>query len=98
MDSFFDALKTGEISFSNGHPTCRAGGNIIMQTKTTPTLYDVLACLTKYDPGTFDNFCDDYGYSTDSIKAQKTYLEVQEEFTNCSRLFGDVIEELMEIN
>ena len=30
-----------------------------------PTAYDVLAYLTKYDPGTFENFCGDFGYDTE---------------------------------
>lgn len=64
---------------------------------STPTAYDVLACLTKYDPGTFQNFCDEFGYDTDSRKAEKTYFAVQEEWSNVQRLFGDVIDQLAEI-
>jgi len=63
-----------------------------------PTAYDILACLTKYDPGTFEDFCDNFGYDTDSRKAEKTYFAVQKEFSECQKMFGDVIEELAEIN
>jgi len=64
----------------------------------TPTAYDVLACLTKYEPGTFENFCSEYGYDTDSRKAEKAYNAVKEEYLNVSRLFTEEeIEQLQEI-
>jgi hypothetical protein len=62
-----------------------------------PKPYDVLACLTKYDPGTFEDFCSDFGYDTDSRRALDTYLKVQDEYQNVIRLFGDVMEQLQEI-
>lgn len=67
-------------------------------TKTPPTPYDVLACLTKSDPGTFKDFCADFGYNDDSIKALETYRAVQAEWQEVERLFGDCLEELEEIN
>lgn len=70
----------------------------ILQRMTPPKLYDVLACLTKSDPGSFDDFCGDYGYSNDSINAEKTWRAVAEEWRSVSRIFGDVIDELQEIN
>lgn len=54
-----------------------------------PTAYDVLACLTKYDPGTFENFCGDFGYDTDSRKAKKTYKAVVKEFRGLQTLFSE---------
>ena len=64
-----------------------------------PTCYDVLACMTHYDPGSFQNFCDDYGYSNDSIRALKTYLAIQDEWENLRRIFtSEQLEELAEIN
>jgi hypothetical protein len=68
------------------------------QTNTAPTAYDVLACLTKYDPDDFANFCADYGYDEDSRKAEKIYKAVLKEWAGVERLFSDVIEELQEIN
>lgn len=41
-----------------------------------PTEYDVLACLTKNEVGTFENFCSEFGYDTDSRTAKKTYKAV----------------------
>jgi hypothetical protein len=62
-----------------------------------PTVYDVLASITKYDPGSFKDFCSDFGYNEDSRKAEKTYIAVVEEWKNVERMFGDVLERLQEI-
>lgn len=62
-----------------------------------PTKYDILACLTKYDPYDFENFCMEYGYNNDSIKAYKTYKAVRKEYNNVIRIFSDVMEQLEEI-
>jgi len=62
-----------------------------------PNAYDVLATITKYDPGTFSDFCGEFGYDTDSRKAEKIYFAVQEEYKNIHRLFSDVMAELEEI-
>jgi hypothetical protein len=72
-------------------------GQSIAAEDTPPTIYDVLTCLTKYDPQTFENFCREYGYNEDSIKAQKTYKAVKREFNGVNRLFGDILEQLQEI-
>jgi len=67
--------------------------------RKAPTAYDVLACMTKYDPGTFENFCDDFGYDTDSRRAEKTYRAVLDEFKNIQTLFNDSeLEEMAEIS
>lgn len=64
-----------------------------------PTPYDVLACVTKYDPGTFEDFCSEFGYDTDSKRAEKTYKAVCDEWLNICKLFTDAeIEQLQEIN
>lgn len=63
-----------------------------------PTAYDVLACLTKYDPGTFEDFCSDFGYDTDSRTAKKTYKAVKKEWANVQTIWDDSeIEQLAEI-
>lgn len=63
-----------------------------------PTAYDVLACLTKYEVGTFEDFCSDFGYDTDSRRAEKIYKAVCDEWMNVQRLFTDEeIEQLREI-
>lgn len=64
-----------------------------------PSAYDVLACLTKYDPGTFEDFCYEFGYDEDSRTAERIYFAVQKEYTQVSRLFtSEQMEELAEIN
>lgn len=52
-----------------------------------PTPYDVLACLEKYEPGTFHDFCYNYGYDTDSRKAYKIYKAVRKAWKNIELLF-----------
>lgn len=58
-------------------------------TALQPSAYDLLACLTKYDPGTFENFCSDYGYDPDSRKAEKIYHSVVKEWNDISSLFNE---------
>lgn len=62
-----------------------------------PTLYSVLACLTKSDPGDIEDFCADYGYNADSIKDNELHKEVRKEWKEINHLFGDCLEELQEI-
>lgn len=72
-------------------------GQSIAAGNVEPTMYDILTTLTKYDPETFEDFCSEYGYNTDSIKALNTYKAVQREFNGVNRLFNDILEELQEI-
>lgn len=74
-------------------------GQSIANGKKQPSAYDVLACLTKYEVGTFQNFCSDYGYDIDSRKAYKIYKAVLREWENIKLLFTpEQIEILQEIN
>ena len=64
-----------------------------------PRAYDMLACIEKNDPGTFEDFCGDFGYDSDSRKAFDVYLAVQDEARKVSRFFtAEEMEELREIN
>lgn len=72
-------------------------GQSIANGSKEPTLYDILSCLTKYDPESFDNFCSEFGYDIDGRNAEKTYKAVCKEFAAVERLFGDVMDELQEI-
>jgi hypothetical protein len=65
--------------------------------KKTPTAYDILACLIGDEVDSFEDFCDNYGYNPDSISAHGIYLKVLDEWNNVNKLFGDVLEELREI-
>jgi len=51
------------------------------------TAYDVLASLTKSEPGTFEEFCSDFGYDTDSRRAEDTWRAVTEEWIKAKRFF-----------
>lgn len=63
-----------------------------------PSAYDVLSCLTKYDPGIFTDFCADFGYDEDSRKAYRAYGAVRDEYLNLAKLFNDAeLEEMAEI-
>lgn len=64
-----------------------------------PTNYDILACLQKYEVGTFENFCDEFGYDTDSRKAKKTYKAIVKEYNGLTALFNEAeLDEMREIN
>jgi hypothetical protein len=64
----------------------------------TPTAYDLLSCIEKNDPGTLKDFCDNFGYSDDSMKAFDVYRAVQEEYAKFRRFFtAEEIKEAREI-
>ena len=61
-----------------------------------PTAYSVLACLQKYEVGEFEDFCSEFGYDTDSRKAEKVYNAVKDEYTQLCTIFSDEEIELMQ--
>ena len=64
-----------------------------------PSEYSILACLTKYDPESFENFCKEFGYDEDSRTTERTYNSVVKEWQNVCMIWADnEIEELREIN
>ena len=64
----------------------------------SPVAYDVLAAITKTDPGSFEDFCDELGYDSDSRKAEATYKAVKAEWEKVNLFFAlDEIEALEEI-
>ena len=64
-----------------------------------PSAYDIISCLQKYDCGTFEDFCAEFGYNEDSRKDEQIYNACKKEFENLQRLFSDEeIEQLQEIN
>lgn len=60
-----------------------------------PSAYSVLSCLTKDDPGTFEDFCGDFGYDTDSRKAETIYKAVVNEYQNVCMLWNESEIELL---
>lgn len=62
------------------------------------TEYDVLACLTTWEGGTFEDFCDEFGYDNDSISAYKTYMAVCKERDGLRKIYTyEQLEMLSEI-
>ena len=79
-------------------------GQSIASGSSAPSLYDVLACLQKYELGSFEEFCQEFGYESfnDNYtgynkKSMKLYKAVNREYKAVMRLFGDCIDELCEI-
>ena len=63
-----------------------------------PSAYTIITCLTKHDPGTFQDFCDNFGYDTDSRKAETTYHAVMKGYSDLSKIFSmEELEEMAEI-
>lgn len=67
----------------------------------TPALFDVLECLLM-DEGlgndTFEDFCANCGYDTDSRKALEIYLSCQEAGKKLRKAFGhDAVREIMQL-
>lgn len=81
----------------NGKSYTAKFGQSIANAGQEPTAYDILSCITKYDPYTFENFCADFGYDSDSRKAEKIYHACCREYAGVVRVFGDVLEQLREI-
>lgn len=63
--------------------------------KLQPNNYDILACLQKYDAGSFEEFCGEFGYNIDSSRAEKTYKAVCKEYEKLCTIFSDEEMELM---
>jgi hypothetical protein len=62
-------------------------GQSVAQGNEEPTMYDILTCITKYNPGSFEDFCGDFGYDEDSRSAEKTYKAVVKEYKAMCKLF-----------
>lgn len=72
-------------------------GQSIADGSNEPTMYDILSCLVKSDPGSFDEFCAEFGYDIDGRNSKKTYKAVCNEYKAVERLFSDIMDELQEI-
>lgn len=56
-----------------------------------PNEYDILACLEKYDVGTFNDFISEFGYNIDDYRdeqrVKRIYNAVCKEYENLCRIF-----------
>lgn len=64
--------------------------------REAPTAYDVLATLVTYDPGSYADFCAEFGYAGGETSL-KVWASVREEYAAVQSLFGDVLDELREL-
>lgn len=72
------------------------GKSDILHYPKSPTAYDVLTCLEKYEYQDFEDFCSTYGYDLDSRKAKKIYKACVKEFANVCKLWNDEEIELLQ--
>ncbi len=67
--------------------------------KKHPSAYSILCCLQKTPVGSFEEFCAEFGYDTDSANAEDTYINAGREYDNVCKLFSESeIDLLIEIN
>jgi hypothetical protein len=63
-----------------------------------PEAYDVIACMEKSDPGTFEDWCADLGYDTDPRKSEKTWRACVNQWLKVRAFFtAEEIEQLQEV-
>jgi hypothetical protein len=75
-------------------PACKA----VKANLKAPDAYDVLCCVQKQDVGSFSEFCDEFGYSTDSRMAHDAWEACAEEWARVKRFFStEELEKLEEI-
>lgn len=63
-----------------------------------PSASDVLYCLASDASGadqSFEDWCADYGYDTDSRTAERTYRQVVDQTARLRRLLGDDFDEIV---
>lgn len=56
-----------------------------------PTMYDILACVNAeyYCPDNFNDFCAEYGYDEDSIKARETWKNCIAQSDKLKQIFSE---------
>lgn len=92
-----DRKNFGRVSLSFGQSLANSDNG-----KTTPTNYDILACLTKYEvENDVRDFAKEFGYpienKADMREVSRTHKACIQEYNNVMRLFSDVIDDLREI-
>ena len=68
-----------------------------------PSAYDILACLEKYEPDTFENWCRECGYDEQPLseypKVLKVWTDCVEQFRGLRKIFSEEqMEQLREIS
>ena len=86
-DSLFNTQKRRQLIISVKNPP-------------KPSAYDVIACLTKYEPDdNISDFANNFGYdlNTSYREAERVWKAVQKEYEKVYELFSDCMDELREI-
>jgi hypothetical protein len=73
-------------------------GNSIAKGTNPPRAYDILSCLTKNDPGTFRDFCSEFGYNEYKSSSMRIYKQVLQEWGEVEWIFGDCLNALWYIS
>lgn len=81
--------RTGHYKLLDIEKYMKGGNSLKLIKGKAPSFYDVITCLPFYNPGTFDDFCSDYGLSNDSIKALDSYKELYRQWEEMQKLFND---------
>lgn len=71
----------------------------ILKENSIPDEYDVMSRFQLSDVGTFKDFCDEFGYDTDSRSAEQIYLAVNDEYKNLCKIFTqDQLEKIADLD
>ncbi len=82
----------------NGRQFSLKFGQSIAAGGKLPEAYDVLACLQKYDIGSFGDFCSEFGYEYTKAN-ERIYKAVCREYAKVSSFWtAEELEQLREIN
>lgn len=96
-------IYTFTLKNANGQYTSTFGDSIYNTEKgIKPTAYSILACLEKYEHGTFEEFCNDFRYNdlplSEYPKIKKIYENCKKQYLALCRLFTkEQLNELAEI-
>ena len=92
-------LKYNRVKDMSYGEKVKAKNNLArLKAEAVPNEYDVLACLEKYDVGSFEDFCSEFGYGEDSRTAERIYIVVIKEYKDLTRIFTEEqMEELSKI-
>jgi len=64
-----------------------------------PSAYSILSCLVSTNPGVFEEWCGEFGYDTDSRKAEKTWRACVEQYLKLDAMYTrEELNALGEIN
>jgi hypothetical protein len=100
-DIYRITIKRGNrrYSFKFGQSIVNSGYLSVNKKFELPTPYHVLACLEKYEHSTFEDFCNEFGYDTDSRSAKKIYKACKKQYTKLVELYSESEMDLLrEIN